>query len=76
MFALDDSSSASGVGLQLLTGDSIPINFNTAYLLSDYDSSRDNANYRVPLRAGIYQTDSNVVSGNVSGSVTFTLIYK
>ncbi|MGU3414498.1 fimbrial protein [Enterobacteriaceae bacterium C34A] len=76
VFKLDSSSTASGVGLQLLTDQDIPLNFNTAYLLSQYDPSVNNANYTVPLRAGIYQTDSSVSSGSVSGAVTFTLSYK
>ena len=76
LFALDSNATASGVALQLLTDQDVPINFNTAYLLSAYDSSKSDANYSVPLRAGIYQTDNNVSSGSVSGAVTFTLSYK
>ena len=76
LFALDSSSTASGVALQLLTDQDIPITFNTAYLLSAYDPTKSNANYSVPLRAGIYQTASDVSSGSLSGAVTFTLSYK
>lgn len=76
VFKLDSSSTASGVALQLLNDQDIPLNFNTAYLLSNYDPSVTNGNYTVPLRAGIYQTDNSVSSGSVSGSVTFTLSYK
>ena len=76
LFALDSNATASGVALQLLSEQDVPITFNTAYLLSAYDPSKNNANYSVPLRAGIYQTGSNVSSGSVSGAVTFTLIYK
>lgn len=76
VFALDSSSTASGVGLQMLTAQNIPISFNTAYLLTTYDPSVANANYTVPLRVGLYQTNNQVAPGSVSGSVTFTLSYK
>lgn len=76
LFALDGNATASGVALQLLTDQNIPITFNTSYLLSDYDPSQNNANYTVPLRAGLYQTSDNVSPGSVSGAVTFTLSYK
>lgn len=76
LFALDGKATARGVALQMLTDQDIPLNFNRAYLLSDYDPSVTKANYTVPLRAGIYQTDETVSSGTVSGSVTFTLSYK
>ena len=76
VFAPDSSSTASGVGLQMLTAQNIPISFNTAYLLTTYDPSVANASYSVPLRVGLYQTSNQVSPGNVSGSVTFTLSYK
>lgn len=76
LFALDGNSTARGVGLQLLTIQDIPMNFNRNYLLSSYDPTVANANYTVPLRVGIYQTSNNVTAGNISGSVTFTLSYK
>lgn len=76
VFALDKSSTASGVGLQLLNNQDSPLNFNTKYHFSDYNSSVDNANYKIPLRVGIYQTENNVNPGSISGAVTFTLSYK
>lgn len=76
LFSPDATSTASGVGIQLLTDQDIPLNFNTAYLLSSYDPAVNNANYTVPLRAGLYQTAGSVSSGSISGSVTFTLSYK
>lgn len=76
VFAMNTTSTASGVGIQLLNEQDIPLSFNTSYLLTDYDPSKNNANYTVPLRAGLYQTEGNVSSGNVNGSVTFTLSYK
>jgi len=76
VFAPDSTSTASGVALQMLTDQDIPVTFNTDYLLTSYDSGTANTNYSVPLRAGLYQTENTVSSGNVSGSVTFTLKYK
>lgn len=76
VFALASTSTASGVGIQLLDDQNIPLSFNKAYLLTDYDTAQDNANYTVPLRAGLYQTAKNVSSGDVRGAVTFTLVYK
>lgn len=76
VFAMSSASTASGVGIQLLTDQDIPLSFNTSYLLANYDASKSNANYAVPLRAGLYQTANSVSSGSVNGSVTFTLSYK
>lgn len=76
VFALDSTSTAAGVGLQMLNDQDVPVTFNTDYLLADYNSSAANANYAIPLRVGLYQTENTVSSGNVSGAVTFTLKYK
>lgn len=76
VFALASTSTASGVGIQLLNDQDIPLSFNTEYLLTSYDPTQNNANYTVPLRAGLYQTEANVSSGIVKGAVTFTLVYK
>lgn len=74
--ALDTSSTATGVGIQLLSEDSIPVTYNSAYLLKDYDSSVKNANYSVPMTAGLYQTGATVTPGAANSSVSFTLSYK
>ncbi|WP_195440280.1 fimbrial protein [Klebsiella oxytoca] len=76
VFALSANSTASGVGIQLLNAQDIPVSFNTEYLLTDYDPALNNASYSVPLRAGLYQTSTDVSSGLVNGAVTFTLVYK
>ena len=76
VFSLASASTASGVGIQLLNDQDVPLSFNTAYLLTDYDPTQNNANYTVPLRAGLYQTETNVSSGTINGAVTFTLVYK
>lgn len=73
--ALDAGSDARGVGVVLRSASDAPVLLNTEYSLSDYDNSATR-NYTVPLQAGIYQTESEVHSGSVKGSFTFTLIYK
>lgn len=73
--AMNASSTASGLGIQLLTSEDKPIIFNNTYNLSDYDPTVT-ANYVVPLKAGLYQTESKVGSGSVSGTFTYTLNYK
>ena len=75
VFSLHASSTAQGVGIQLLTADNTPVVFNSTYVLGDYDPSSSN-NYTVPLKAAIYQTDESVTPGEVKGLVTFTLDYK
>jgi major type 1 subunit fimbrin (pilin) len=76
VFAISSTSTASGVGIQLLNDQDVPLSFNTSYLLTDYDPAVANATYTVPLRAGLYQTDTNVSPGGINGAVTFTLSYK
>lgn len=76
VFAISPTSTASGVGIQLLNDQDVPLSFNTSYLLTDYDPTVDNATYKIPLRAGLYQTEANVSPGGINGAVTFTLSYK
>lgn len=76
VFSISSASTASGVGIQLLNSQDIPLSFNTSYLLTDYNPAVSNATYVVPLRAGLYQTETNVSSGSINGAVTFTLSYK
>ena len=73
---MSSDSTASGVAIQLLNDQDIPMAFNSPYLLVDYDSSKSNVNYSIPLRAGLYQVDTDVSPGSINGAVTFTLIYK
>lgn len=74
--ALDASSTATGVGIQLLTENNAPVTYNSAYPLKDYDAAVKNANYTVPMTAGLYQTGSTVTPGDANSSVGFTLSYK
>ncbi|VTT28061.1 fimbrial protein [Klebsiella pneumoniae] len=76
LFAPDSNSTASGIAFKMLNEQDIPVSFNTLYLLNNYDPNQDNANYDIPLKVGLYQTQKSVSSGNVSGAVTFTVNYK
>ncbi len=69
------TSSAGGVGIQLLRGNNVPVTFGTIYLLDNYDSSAK-ANYRVPMQAGLFQVGNAVTAGTANTAITFTLNYK
>lgn len=80
--ALDNTSTASGVGIQLSidqtsSGTYVPVNFSNGvlYNLSSYDSG-NTASYTVPMQAAYYQTANTMGAGSVSTAVTFTLNYK
>ncbi|WDH19992.1 fimbrial protein [Pseudomonas chlororaphis] len=75
VIALDASSTASGVGIQFLTGDESPLKFDTQYSLADYDPTAKHS-YTVPLKAGLYQTEGVVTAGSAKASITYTLNYK
>jgi major type 1 subunit fimbrin (pilin) len=72
---LDSSSTATGLGIQLMDEEGTPLAFDSVYNLDSYDTSAV-ASYTVPLQAAIYQTESTVTAGEVSTSLTFTLEYK
>lgn len=74
--ALDSGSTARGVGIQLLTDNNVPVTYNSAYLLKDYDATLKDANYTVPMTAGLYQTEATVTPGEANSAVSFTLSYK
>lgn len=74
--ATNATSTATGIGIQLLRGNTVPVTFGTVYQLDDYDSSIALGNYKVPMIAGLYQTGNQVTAGSVSSAITFTLIYK
>lgn len=69
------SSTASGVGIQLLRGTGTPVTFGTVYLLDNYDAT-SKANYQVPMQAGLFQTGNSVGAGSANSEITFTLNYK
>ncbi|HBN9636408.1 hypothetical protein APA73_15690 [Pseudomonas aeruginosa] len=73
--ALDATSTATGVGIQLLTQAGAAVQFGTAYPLESYDSSQA-ASYSVDLQAGYYQTATTVSAGSANTAITFTMNYK
>lgn len=74
--ALDSTSSATGVGIQLLTESDTPVTYDSAYLLMNYDALQPNTNYTVPMTAGLYQTGASITPGAANSAVNFTLTYK
>jgi len=76
VIALDGSSSATGVGLQLTEDTGTPLKFANTYPLTTYDPSAVNT-YTVPLKVAYYQTGNTPVgSGSVSASMTVMLKYQ
>lgn len=73
--ALDNGSTAKGVGVLLRSQMGAAIELNKEYTMTGYNSSSVQ-NYTVPMQAGMYQTANSVESGSVKGGFTFTLIYK
>lgn len=73
--ALDSNSTASGVGIQLLTASGSAVKFGESYALSSYDPA-STASYTVPMQAAYYQTANTMTAGRASTAVTFTVNYK
>ena len=74
-----EASTATGVGIQLLTENGTPLVFSSGthfpYTLDSYNPA-SRGSYSVPLQAGIYQTSGSVSAGSIKGSVTFTMDYQ
>ncbi|QEL54421.1 fimbrial protein [Chromobacterium paludis] len=73
--ALDASSSAGGVAIQLKDGNGYPLQLGTPYSLNSYQPWRGGS-YTIPLQATYYQTGSKVTGGKANTSVTFTMVYQ
>lgn len=73
--ALDSSSTATGVGIQLLDGNNNPFAIATKTQLLDYDSSVF-TDYSIPLSARYYQTDSRITPGTANTQLVFTISYQ
>ena len=67
-----NSGTATGVGIQILNGQSAPVTFGEDALVGP---SKDGA-YVLPYTARYYQTGSTVTAGKANGTATFTLDYK
>lgn len=74
--ALDGSSSARGVGVQLLdsTG-TAPFPLGQWTRFNEYDPATGGS-YSIPLKARYYQTDASIGVGTANTSMTFTMTYE
>jgi len=73
------SSSATGVGVQVLLADGItPMTFNQPYPLAAYDPHNTDPSvvYQVPLQARIVRTDGPLQSGTVEAAMTVVATYR
>lgn len=73
--ALDGSSTATGVGVQLLDGTGVAVlPLGTPISFHGYDQGTGGS-YEIPLYARYYQTGDRVGAGKANTSVTFTMTY-
>lgn len=73
--ALDNSSSAAGVGVQLLDGTGAAFPLSTQNTFSGYNAGTGGS-YTIPMRARYYQTSATVSPGPANTSMTFTMTYQ
>ncbi|MFA8325316.1 fimbrial protein [Burkholderia ubonensis] len=74
VLALSSSSTASGIGIQLLMSDGRPVPLGTPWRIGDSPAS--SLNLQVPLSARYFQAGSATRPGVANGSATFTIIYR
>ncbi|RDI99212.1 type 1 fimbrial protein [Dyella solisilvae] len=73
--ALDGSSTATGVGIQLLDNKgTAALPLSTPITFHGYNQNVG-GNYSIPLKARYYQTGDRVGAGKANTSVTFTMAY-
>lgn len=72
--ALNSTSTASGVGVQILNGNQQPIALATPFAVASYPLS--NALVTVPLYARYYQTASTINPGTANAVATYTISYQ
>ena len=71
---LDGSSSAAGIGVQLLDGDGNPAILGTKRPFAGYNGATG-GNYTIPMRARYRQTGDTITPGSANSAVTFTMSY-
>lgn len=71
---LDGSSSATGIGIQLLDGDGNPAVLGTKRPFTGYNGATG-GNFKIPLRARYRQTGDAITPGSANSAVTFTMSY-
>jgi len=72
---LDGSSTASGVGLQVLDGNGNPFALGTPVTFTGYNQSTG-GNYAIPLKARYYRTTSAANVGSANTAITFIMTYQ
>jgi major type 1 subunit fimbrin (pilin) len=73
--ALDASSTATGVGVQLLNNSGVAFALGSQQTFSGY-SFATGGSYTIPLKARYYQTGAKVGPGTANTSMTFTMNYQ
>ena len=73
ILSLSSSSTAQGVGIQLLKGDGNPVSLGKPWKVTDAPPA---STLSVPLAARYYQTKSGTRPGTANGTATFTISYK
>ncbi|WP_409319108.1 fimbrial protein [Pseudomonas sp. KCJK9016] len=71
--ALDETSTAKGIGIQILMNN-VPVKFGTQFPISSTTTS--GGSFNIGLAAAYIQTNNKVTAGSANTSVTFTLNYK
>ncbi len=71
---LDASSSAAGVGVQLLDGEGNPLPLGTKRPLTGYNGATGGS-FKIPLRARYRQTAGTITPGSANTAMTFTIDY-
>lgn len=72
--ALDSSSTAKGIGLQLIGETGQPLALGTTYTFAGFNSTT--TNFNIPLSATYYRlAGSTLEAGSANASVTFTVNY-
>lgn len=72
---LDGSSTASGVGIQVLYNDGTIVPFNSKIKYTGY-SKTTGGSYTIPMKARYIQTASNINGGTANSAVEFTMSYE
>lgn len=72
--SLDASSSAAGIGVQILEGNGNPAVLGSRRSFSGYNAGTG-GNFKIPLRARYRQTGSTVTPGSANTAIRFTIYY-
>lgn len=73
--ALDSTSQATGLGVQLLDGTGSALALATYKTFADYKTATGGS-YSIPLKARYYQTAANVTVGKARSGITVTMLYQ